>query len=107
MEKPIKDFDNDELVSLTGSGMPVRQAQAQAELTRRLINALADSKKSSDKYNKILVFLTSVMFLVAFAQLVLYSATLPGFSEWARIIGTLMVAGGIFGAGYFIFKLTL
>lgn len=108
-DKALSEMTDAELVSEAGSrviGTPsgLKSQEAQAEMMRRLIKALADSKESADRYNKVLFFLTVMMFMVAFAQLVLSSVTLTGFPEWARIVGTLMVVGAILGFGYWGFK---
>ena len=102
-EKHIKEFDEDELVSMAGSGMSTKRDGAQAELTRRLIQALRESKESADKYSLGLVFLTIMLFIIGFAQLVFMSLAYPG-PGWARVGGTIMVGLVIIIAGIQIFK---
>jgi len=89
-----RDLTVDQLVELAGEaviGTPsgLKSQKAQAEINRRLIEALNDSNKSATKYSKILVILTVVLFFVAVMQFI--ATVFPSPKNWQSSLVVLAV----------------
>ncbi|MDB5266178.1 MAG: hypothetical protein JWM39_891 [Parcubacteria group bacterium] len=95
----LKSSTDDQLWDYINNSSPQFGSLASDELTRRslkeLTESLEKSSSSTDRYNKALFFLTFQLFVIGLMQLILFSITLPGIPGWARIVGTIMVAGAI------------
>lgn len=80
----------DQLVELAGDsviGTPsgLKSQKAQAEINRRLIEALNASKESTDIYSEKILNLSLVLLLVAMAQLMVSIFALP-FPLWVQVV---------------------
>lgn len=90
-EKKIEELSNKELVHevgmrTIGTGAGVKSQEAQAELTKRLIDSINNLNKETSHYSQKLMDLTWILFIVGFLQLFITIKSITGtMAEWLEV----------------------